>query len=449
MFGRTHSTTVNERAKQIARMTTFIVHGLKTKTYEQFIESFANPGAEPDAFERQDRQLGFRMHISPTCWYDAVASYAPGQPPAILIRGGGDDFGVFIGTDAKSDVTTVDLNVASGQREGRDARAVARALQAAGWTNCAATGRSLSGMAVQVTSRWRNAGSVATQRLSSSVAGGLSATTAVAGEVYTVALGWKNNSEFSNWLTTHLSNQRATLASKAMDAEYLRTHIGGSWHRLYDGGHSVAGSWKAVSESISDLGALDQLGVWANEYWKDLITTRGMPILILDHANQVNEYFKHLDSVNVAQFIGGEICGVSIFCNWNDPSKLIASATATECSGIVYANVIAPLVSLIAIGRAYFLLKASEQADLQSLITPAMKGLSRSGATILLITVIPGGFLLHLSSGIVISLAHGYLWDKGSDNKEAIFSRLKVCLVDLQNVSPLRRSLTRRDDLLP
>ena len=38
----------------------------------------------------------------------------------------------------------------------------------------------------------------------------------------------------------------------------------------------------------------------------------------------------------------------------------------------------------------------------------AMKS-SRSGATILLITVIPSGFLLHLSSGIVISLAHSYI----------------------------------------
>jgi hypothetical protein len=79
-----------------------------------------------------------------------------------------------------------------------------------------------------------------------------------------------------------------------MDAEYLRTHIGGGWHRLYDGGHSLAGSWKAVSSSLPDLAALDQLGVWANEYWKDLITTRGMPILILDHADQVSEYFKRL-----------------------------------------------------------------------------------------------------------------------------------------------------------
>jgi hypothetical protein len=289
----------------------------------------------------------------------------------------------------------------------------------------------------QLKLRWRNAGSLASERVRSTAV----ATTSVAGEVYTAALNWKNNSEFSDWLSDHLSNQHVTLASKAMDAEYLRSYIGGSWHRLYDGGHSLAGSWKAISDSLPDLSALDQLGIWANEYWKDLITTRGMPILILDHADQISEYFKHLDSVNVAQLIGGEVCGVSIYCNWNDPAKLVASATATECSGIVYANIVAPLVSLIALGRAYFLLRKSEQEELQNLIAPALKGLSRSGATVLLITVIPGGFLLHLSSGIVVSLTHGYIWEVGSENKDAILAALEGCLVNLHDVAPRLRRL--------
>ena len=293
-----------------------------------------------------------------------------------------------------------------------------------------------SGMA----SRGRNACTKAWQRLNGSISGGFSKTTSLAGEAYNATLNWKNDSELSKWLTNHLSNQLATVGSKAMDAEYLRTHVGGSWHRLYDGGHSLAGSWKAVSGSLPDLNALDQLGVWANEYWKDLITTRGMPIVILDHADKIGEYFKHLDCVNVAQVIGGELTGVSIYCNWNDPAKLVASAASTECSGVVYANVIAPLVSLIALARAYCLLRQSEQDDLRDLVVPALRGLTRSGASVLLITVIPGGFLLHLSSGIVINLAHGFVWDKGSENKEAILAALKRCLGNLGIALPEARS---------
>jgi hypothetical protein len=164
------------------------------------------------------------------------------------------------------------------------------------------------------------------------------------------------------------------LFHQSRNTHRLVARLGGGWHRLYDGGHSLIGSWKAVSSSLPDLGKLHQLGIWAS-----LITTRGMPILILDHADQVSEYFKHLDCVNVAQLIGGDICGVSIYCNWNDPAKLVASATATECSGIVYANVVAPLVSLIALGRAYFLIRKSEQDDLQDLIAPALKQVPHGG----------------------------------------------------------------------
>src|SRR5262249_13364946 len=103
----------------------------------------------------------------------------------------------------------------------------------------------------------------------------------------------------------------------------------------------------------------------------------------------------------------------------------------------------------IGLGRAYFLLRKSEQDDLQQLIAPALKGLSRSGATILLITVIPGGFLIHLSSGIVISVAHGYAWEKASENREAIFTMVKASLVDLRTASPRLPLLPRRPPLGP
>jgi hypothetical protein len=288
---------------------------------------------------------------------------------------------------------------------------------------------SLDRLAADVAARVRDAGSGQLQSARVSIRDGISAAATIATEAYNAALDWKDNSEFSKWLTEHLSDQQSTITSKAMDAEYLRTHIGGGWHRLYDGGHTLGGSWTAIADACPDFSSLDLLGTWANEYWKDLITTRGMPIILLDQADGASEFLKHLDSINVAQLIGGELCGVSIYCNWNDPDKLVASATAIECSGIVYANVVAPLVSLIALGRAYFLLRTSEQAELQSLIAPALKGLSRSGASVLLISIIPGGFLIHLSSGIVISLAHNYAWAKGTENKELIFETLKNCLL--------------------
>jgi hypothetical protein len=257
-------------------------------------------------------------------------------------------------------------------------------------------------------------------------------TASTAADAYTSAVTWTDNSEFSHWLTRHFSDQHATIASKAMDAEYLRNHVGGSWHRLYDGGHTIAGSWKAVSDALPDVSALDRIGTWANEYWKDLITARGMPIVLLDHGSAVSEYFRHLDSVNVAELIGGKLVAVSIYTNWNDPKKLVETASASEFGGLYYANVVSPLISLIGLGRAYVLLRDSEQEDLRELIEPAVKGLTRSGATIMLITVIPGGFLVHLSSGIVISILHGIAWDAVKDNRDVILRRIRHALVELR-----------------
>jgi hypothetical protein len=297
----------------------------------------------------------------------------------------------------------------------------------------------------EIAARGKSAAIKTSKKLKGSLKGGLNATTAIVAESYNNVLSWKNNSEFSRWLADHLSRQRPTPASEAMDAEYLRTHIGGGWHRIYDNGHSLAGSWNAVKEALPDLSALERIGTWANDYWKDLITARGMPIIALDYTASVSEYFKHLDCVNVAQLFSGELTGISIYCNWNDPAKLIASATATDCGGLAYANVVAPLVSLIGLGRAFFLLNRSEQRELRNLIEPSLKGLTR-GASILLITVLPGGFLLHLSSGIVISITHRYVWDKGSENKETIVFALKGSIQRLSEIAAKRRRLVPIED---
>ncbi len=285
-------------------------------------------------------------------------------------------------------------------------------------------------------SQGQDAVAKAWRRVTDAARQGFATGSATGGEAYSAALDWKHNSELSHWLMKHLSHQSPTPGSKAMDAEFLRTHIAGGWHRLYDGGHTIAGSWKAVSEALPDhLSLLDKIGTWANEYWKDLITVNGMPIVLLDHAHKVDEYLKHLDCVNVAELIGGPLSGVSIYCNWDDPTKLMASAGSSDFSGFYYANIVSPLVNLVAIARAYWLLKRSEQDDLRDLIAPALRGLTRGGATVLFVTVVPGGFLLHLSSGIVISLAHGYAWDKMTENKEAIFAALKQCVAGLSGAT--------------
>lgn len=75
---------------------------------------------------------------------------------------------------------------------------------------------------------------------------------------------------------------KATAVSRAMDAEYLRTHIGGGWHRLFDGGHDLWGAFKATRTALPEDTILTQLGTFANELWKDMATPNGLPIFTLN-----------------------------------------------------------------------------------------------------------------------------------------------------------------------
>jgi len=128
MFGWGRSTEVDARAKLLARMIGLILHARKTKSYEQFTAAYSNPGNEPDALARSSGKARFVMRISPTCWYDASIAYFREEPPWLCVHGGGDDYGVYITASLVNDGIGVDLHLTDGQKAGRHARAVVRAL---------------------------------------------------------------------------------------------------------------------------------------------------------------------------------------------------------------------------------------------------------------------------------------------------------------------------------
>jgi hypothetical protein len=144
MFGWERRTEVKARAKKIARMVMVIVHSLQTKSYDEFVEAFSNPGSQPASLERLNRQVCFQMRLSPTCWYDATADFGrrTDMHHCVSLQGGGDDFGVAI--RAGSRYSIVDFYLPPGQRAGRDAKAIVHALSATpGWTNMADVERDL------------------------------------------------------------------------------------------------------------------------------------------------------------------------------------------------------------------------------------------------------------------------------------------------------------------
>ena len=96
MFGDKRKDAIRQRANLMGRMVMLLTDGLCTKSYDQFVERYSNPGDGPDEIARNARISRFEMRFSPTCWYEATASLAENAQPWILIEGGGDDCGVFI-----------------------------------------------------------------------------------------------------------------------------------------------------------------------------------------------------------------------------------------------------------------------------------------------------------------------------------------------------------------
>ena len=55
-----------------------------------------------------------------------------------------------------------------------------------------------------------------------------------------------------NAVLARITEGSATIYDKAMDAGYLATNIGGGNHRLFDGGHTIAGALESVRGAAPD-----------------------------------------------------------------------------------------------------------------------------------------------------------------------------------------------------
>jgi hypothetical protein len=89
--------------------------------------------------------------------------------------------------------------------------------------------------------------------------------------------------KWTEWLT----EGAATAYDRSMDRIGNAMRVHGNEHRLFDGGHTIWGSWKASAEAAAkenDSGYERVLG-WAEAYMKDFTTTMGMPFTTIDKQN--------------------------------------------------------------------------------------------------------------------------------------------------------------------
>ncbi|MDB9787267.1 hypothetical protein OAB57_04100 [Bacteriovoracaceae bacterium] len=90
-----------------------------------------------------------------------------------------------------------------------------------------------------------------------------------------------------------LTKLPSTVYDKALDSEYLKTHIGGGNHRLFDGGHDLFAAWNKIKEAMADDTFSEEVVGYVSALWKDMSTVKGLPFATFSKDN----YDKWADTV--------------------------------------------------------------------------------------------------------------------------------------------------------
>lgn len=170
--------------------------------------------------------------------------------------------------------------------------------------------------------------------------------------------------------TESLTKLAATAYDKAMDVEYIRTGIGGAEHRLFDGGHTIIGSWQAASGALKDDTQAQEIISWAEAYIKDLTTTMGMPISTIDKPDfdrwvetvtgkipgLDREYLYDLLSFDAMEICGAGLSVVGVFfaLKKEDKEKLAEILGAMGISSIMAANPVLGITTIAVTAYSYW-----------------------------------------------------------------------------------------------
>lgn len=238
-------------------------------------------------------------------------------------------------------------------------------------------------------------------------------------------LGWSKN----------LTNGMETIYDKAMDAEYIKTHIGGAYHRLFDGGHSPINAWEKV-KNASDTDILSQEVIgYATALWKDATTKMGMPFTTIDKAqfDKAAEAISNLTGikkewlVDVASYDVFEILSTSLgvlgaifFLKKSDKKKLSEILGAMGILSILSANVFMGVTVITLTAYAYFVKK--NKLDKKSFI----KGAASSTITYAIFSILGLPILIELIIFIVVLKLVKSREVPGKEFINMIINKLKV-----------------------
>ena len=237
-------------------------------------------------------------------------------------------------------------------------------------------------------------------------------------------------------LSTHLNGLvaaavkgSATIYDKAMDANYLdpllRPDLGGAYHRLFDGGHTIAGAVRAARGASPDDTIVEEALGTVQALLRDAATPMGLPLATWDKGTFdavagslestlgiPKRWFYDLNTYDAAELLGASVGVVSVVLGWNraDTETFAKIAASMGLSAAVAANPLLMVVVVVAAARAFH--KARHGDEYDELVDGGFKGAVGSGATVAAVAVVssaggPAGaaLLVGITAGVVANSA--------------------------------------------
>ena len=241
----------------------------------------------------------------------------------------------------------------------------------------------------------------------------------------TPALLANNLSGEINGLMQNMVKGSPTIYDKAMDAEFIATHIGGAQHRLFDGGHTIFGAFRAGHAASPDDSIIQEAMGTLHGLLRDVSTPSGLPLANWDYEtyHRVAEalesnfhipksWFYDLNTYDAADLLGGAVGAVALIFNWNraDTETFAQLAGGMGLSSIMSANPLLLILTVVALARAFHL--AHRSGEYAEFVDGQFKGVVGAGATLGAVSLVgimggPAGvaLLAGLVTGILVNRA--------------------------------------------
>ena len=248
-----------------------------------------------------------------------------------------------------------------------------------------------------------------------------------------------------------------TIYDKAMDAAYNSTRTGGSDHRLFDGGHTIAGAFQAVRNASPDDSIFEEASGFLQALARDATTPRGLPLVTWDQetfnglADALGRvgipraWVVDMASYDAVELIGAALGVLAIALNWNndDIEEFSCLVGSMGLAAVVGANPLLLIVTVVALGRAFH--TARRTGDWKEFTDGLARGGICTGAVLLATSMVSGPAVVVLLTGVCVGIVAQQASQKVSvvEIGEWMIVRLTNTLADTANARAPVGGVTR------